>query len=146
MKRVKIGMLGMLLAGLMVASTAVAAQADRNTSMSGWRPGSASSSWADSNATNVSTRVRLSSVNVYLPYTPLSATPSSVQLELQYDQWGVGWVGRGSRTSAPGILHTWANPGSGTYRFRLSGWTSSGQWFGTGTDWRLNAGAVFIGW
>lgn len=146
MKRTKVGMLGMLVATVMVASTAVAAHADRNTYFSGWRPGSASSSWSDSNSTNASTRVRLSNVNTYLPYTPLSRTPSSVRLELQFDQWGIGWVGKGNRTAAPGLYHSWGSGWSGTYRFRLAGWTSNGQWFGTGTDWRLNAGTVFIGW
>lgn len=41
MKRVKMGLLGILLATAMVASTAVAANADRSTYFSGWKPGSA---------------------------------------------------------------------------------------------------------
>lgn len=149
MKRTKIGMLGLVVASAIVATTAVAAHAEgsRNTYLSGWSPGAASSTWADSNGDSLATRVALFSVNAFIPYTSTTRTPSSVQLELQRDQWGIGWVNQGNRTAAPGYWHSWGdNNWSGTFRFRLNGWTANGQWYGSGSGWQLNAGTVWIRW
>lgn len=94
MRRTRIGLLGVVIASAIIATTTVAAHAEgaRNSYFSGWSPGAASSTWADSNGDSAATRIALFDVKAFIPYTSTTRTPSSVQLELQRDQWGVGWV------------------------------------------------------
>lgn len=144
-----------LAAGL-IATSAIAAYAEgsRSTYVGGYSPGADSSTWADSNGDNASTRVRLASgaTTISFTSTPVTYVPSSVQLQLQKDVWGVGFQSQGNITAAPGVYHNWGDQNwSGTFRFQYNGSTANGTFYGYGSSHALFSSnstnnGVYIGW
>lgn len=155
-QRLRAAALTAVLAAGLVSATAMAAHAEgsRNTYVGGYSPGADSSTWADSNGDNASTRVRLAAGATTIDFTgtPISYTPSSVQLQLQKDVFGVGFQSQGNKTAAPGVYHNWGdNNWSGTFRFQYNGSTAGGTYYGAGSPHALfssnsTAKAVYIGW
>ncbi|MBT2496707.1 MAG: hypothetical protein K0Q52_395 [Microbacterium sp.] len=140
---------GAVAASLLFAAPAMA-EGSRSSSIPapGWTVGTRSSTWADSNGDSAATRVRLTSIQLYVPNTPISWTNiSSTQLQLLKDVWGTGWVSQGNRTAAPGANQDWGDVAAGTYRFQYNGGTPAGQSFkGSGSGVWIIAGGANISW
>jgi hypothetical protein len=84
--------------------------------------------------------------------TTISYVPDTVQLQLQKDVWGIGWVSQGNKTAAPGTYQNWGdNNWAGTFRFQYNGSTVNGTYYGQGSPHALFSGSsasrtVIISW
>lgn len=138
-------------AGMALGTLTVAhAEGQRLSSISGWSVGTRSQVWSDSNSTtdgNAATRVYLSGVTLYVPYTNLTYTAKTVQLQLQQDIFGVGFTSQGNVTAAPGTYHSWGDRAAGTYKFQYNGSTATnGSFYGSGSGVNINASTANIYW
>lgn len=134
--------------GVSVIGGAVAANAEgqRLSYIGDWSVGAHSNTWADSNGDAASTRVYLSGVKINAVGANASYTPSSVQLQLQRDVWGIGFTSQGNVTAAPGTYHNWGRVTNGTYRFQYNGSTYSGHFYGANSGFNLSASTANIYW
>lgn len=137
----KAAITAVIAAGLILSGASVAyAEGTRTDSVSAWGVGHDSGPWSDGNFDSASTTVKLQgSVSIAQAGSPFSYTPSSVQLQLQRDVFGVGWQSQGNRTAAPGSLHNWGDVTAGSYRFQYNGATQGGVFRGAGSGFALFA-------
>lgn len=121
-----------LVAGLALCVGVGGASAEgmRSSYLRGWhgvqafaaQPATVSKTWADSNSDNASTDVYLSNVTANLPGTGYTYVSPRQQLQMQKSTL-FGWISLGNTTTNTGVVHSWGDLGTGTFRFQWNGAT-----------------------
>ncbi|TBN57548.1 hypothetical protein EYE40_09190 [Glaciihabitans arcticus] len=122
------------------------AEGTRPTTLSDWASGSKSKPWADGGHDTDATRVKLSNCHYTLVGTTLSGNSPKQIIQLQkrniigiYDSYG-------NKTTNCGSWSTWANPGSGDYKFQLNVYYTSTSTSSSTTICCFAANPVTIQW
>ena len=110
-----------------VATTPAAAEFTRTTYLSDWHSiqyltsaATVSAAWDDKQLDTVTTRVTLSNVIASYMGNGTAFPSTSQQIQLQQNTI-FGWTSKGNSTKNTGVSHSWANPGSGSFRFQWNG-------------------------